>query len=93
MATCKECLHYDVCSVFRSLSARIILAGNKADERCKLFKAADVVPRSEVAKIFAEIESLMLDGEIGGKYPAKVISPDRYSELKKKYTEVDDECV
>ena len=43
---------------------------------------------SEVARgIFAEIEKLMLDGEIGGKYPAKVINPDKYAELKKKYTE------
>lgn len=38
-------------------------------------------------EIFAELDRLMLDGEIGGKYPAKVINPDKYSELKKKYTE------
>ena len=38
MASCKECLHYDVCSSFESLYMRVILAGNKADERCGLFK-------------------------------------------------------
>lgn len=43
---------------------------------------------SEVAEeIFAEIDNLMLDGAIGGKYPIKVINPDKYAELKKKYTE------
>lgn len=44
--------------------------------------------KTEVAReIFEEIERLMLDGKIGGKYPAKVIHPDKYAELKKKYTE------
>lgn len=43
------------------------------------------------AKIFAEIEGLMLDGAIGGKYPAKVINPEKYAELKKKYTEARNE--
>ena len=41
---------------------------------------------SEISKeIFDDIEQLMLDGEIGGKYPAKVINPDKYIELKKKW--------
>lgn len=39
--------------------------------------------------IFEEIEKIMLDGAIGGKYPAKVINPDKYAELKKKHTERD----
>ena len=43
---------------------------------------------TDVAReIFEEIESLMFDGAIGGKYPAKVINPDKFAELKKKYTE------
>jgi hypothetical protein len=47
----------------------------------------DVAPRAEVAReIFEEIDRLMLDGAICGKYPAKVINPDKYAELKKKYT-------
>lgn len=43
--------------------------------------------KSEVAwEIFKELERLMFDGLIGGKYPAKVIAPEKYAELKKKYT-------
>ena len=54
----------------------------------RIAPTADVSPRAEVAReIFEEIERLMLDGAIGGKYPAKVINPDKYAELKKKYTE------
>lgn len=46
--------------------------------------------KSEVAReIFEEIERLMLDGAIGGRYAAKVINPDKYAELKKKYTGVE----
>lgn len=44
----------------------------------------------EKAEIFAEIERLMLDGAIGGKYAVKVINPDKFAELKKKYTEAND---
>ena len=60
-------------------------------ERCILIKdiesapTADVVERSELKKIFEELEVLMLDGAIGNKYPAKVINPDKYAELRKKY--------
>ena len=44
---------------------------------------------SDVAReIFEEIERLMLDGVIGDKYPAKVIYPEKYAELKKKYTKI-----
>ncbi len=44
MARCKECLHYDVCSSITGLLPRIILAGDKAEERCGIFKStADVV--------------------------------------------------
>ena len=44
--------------------------------------------REEVAReIFEEIEKLMFDGAVGGKFPAKVINPSKYAELKKKYTE------
>lgn len=57
-----------------------------AQKNMRKIPAADVVPRSVIAEIFAEIENLMLDGEIGGRYPAKVISPAKYAELKKKYT-------
>ena len=44
MANCKEGLYYDICSSIEGLVIRVILAGDKAEERCKLFKsAADVV--------------------------------------------------
>ena len=36
-------------------------------------------------EVFNNIEYLMLDGFVGGKYPAKIISPDKYEELKNKY--------
>ena len=38
-------------------------------------------------KFFEELESLMLDGEIAHKYPAKIIHPDKYAEFKKKHLE------
>ena len=44
--------------------------------------------KAEAARdIFADLDKLMLDGFIGHKYPAKVIHPDNYAELKKKYKE------
>lgn len=39
----------------------------------------------KASDIFAEIESLAHDGAIGGKYPIKVIDPDKFAELRKKY--------
>lgn len=83
--TCKDCIHYDVCD--RNIWSRP--SGNTFPYKvCDLFKnAADVAPRAEVAReIFEELERMMLDGAIGGKYPAKVINPYKYAELKKKYT-------
>ena len=54
----------------------------------KIVKDAPTIDiKTEVAReIFAEIEKLMLDGKIGNKYKAKVINPDKYAELKNKYT-------
>ena len=64
MARCKECLHYDLCVSIEACHLRIILAGDKADERCKLFNAtADVVPKSEVEKLKIEIEALKIANE------------------------------
>ena len=43
------------------------------------------------AEIFEEIEEYMLPALIGNKFPAKVINPDKFAELKKKYeSEKDD---
>lgn len=36
--TCKDCIHYDLCSSIQGLVQRVILAGDKADERCGFFK-------------------------------------------------------
>jgi hypothetical protein len=52
-----------------------------------LYEQYDWRKAADVREIFEEIENLMLDGAIGGKYPVKVINPDKYTELKKKYTE------
>lgn len=73
MATCKDCLHYDIC-IFH-------LKGNE-NEQCKQFlNTADVVPRSTITEIFAELDDfvnlLCTDND------------DRliYSEIRKKYME------
>ena len=34
-------------------------------------------------EVFSEIEKIMFDGEIGGKYATKVIAPGKYAELKR----------
>ena len=70
-AICENCLSMRICLSYRNAKAAYEHGYRKA---------------SKVAReIFEEIERLMLDGEIGGKYPAKVINPDKYAELKKKY--------
>ena len=43
-------------------------------------------------EIFEEIEKIMLDGEIGGKYLAKVINPEKYVELKQTHIEQCPNC-
>ena len=50
MATCKDCLHYDICSSIEGLVLRVILAGDKANERCQLFKPTADVVTVETAK-------------------------------------------
>ncbi|MBQ8245772.1 MAG: hypothetical protein IJZ42_01425 [Lachnospiraceae bacterium] len=57
---------------------------------------ADVVPKSEVEKIFEEIEAMTLDFSSGirksdGKFiEFRSVDNDRFAELKKKYTESED---
>lgn len=65
---------------------------SKADEDC-LVKMLEKLASNMAREIFAEIDGLMWDAVIGGKYPAKVINPDKFAELKKKYEseEADDE--
>ena len=52
-----------------------------AEEQAK----ATAYGKSVAREIFEKIEGLMWDAVIGGKYPAKVINPDKFAELKKKY--------
>ena len=57
MARCEGCIHQECC--VRFAGARTLLCGDKADERCKLFKStADVVPKSEVEKLEQDNEDL-----------------------------------
>lgn len=88
MATCKDCIHHDLCEA----KSNLLLTINDICELeyrtdvsewwCKHFKpTADVAPKSEVAReIFAEIEKLHL--HVTNEFDMR-----RYEELKKKYTE------
>lgn len=61
----------------------------KADKMISLLteinKTQEQVEQEVAREIFEKIDRLMLDGAIGGKYPAKVINPEKYAELKKEY--------
>lgn len=51
---------------------------------------ADATARDNlVTAIFADLDEMMLDGAIGGTYPAKVINPEKYAEIKQKYLKGD----
>lgn len=100
MARCEDCIHQECC--VRFAGARTLLCGEKADERCKMFKStADVVPRAMTAEIFEEIEKVIgeqyenyvfdnLDIE-GAEQDAIIAFVDvmkrHFAELKKKHTE------
>lgn len=57
MATCKECLHFNVCESFCGGIPRIMMLGNNAERDCGYYKpAADVVPKSEVEELKADLE-------------------------------------
>lgn len=59
MAECKDCIHYCVCSPYTAPNESY-----PEVDGCKCFRAtADVVPKSEVENIFAEIETCMKDFE------------------------------
>lgn len=59
MATCKECLHFNVCESFCGGIPRIMKNGNHADRDCGHYKpTADVVPKSEVERLEKEIKAL-----------------------------------
>ena len=59
-----------------------------ATDTQKAYKEGYKRAYSEISqKFFEELESLMLDGEIANKYPAKIIHPDKYAEFKKRHLE------
>ena len=74
MAICKECIHYEPCFDYGN-----ILDPIHGGVICDSFSsAADVVPKSEVAReIFEEIDKTVF------------ADMDFFKELKKKYTEAE----
>lgn len=80
MARCKCCIHYDVCLKFADV--RIVVCGDKADGRCKLFKSADVVAKSEEG---AECPTCYGTGRIGTTdWLTKGLSKKQIAEEKAK---------
>lgn len=86
MATCKDCLHYEVCSTFESLVLRILLCGEKADKRCGLFKA-----KSEYVKAVRCGECTKWDAHEGDEYGTcangEYISRNDYCSLGERKTD------
>ena len=83
----------DICEHYNS-DGTCYHDGKPCDFKCEGFTDAQYLyekgyrKASDVAEeIFAEIEEYMLPALIGNKFPAKVINPDKFAELKKKYTE------
>lgn len=92
---CKNCIHYQMCLDSYREGVRQGENLDMSEEEyfadacgCNFYADERIYRKqSDTAKeIFVKLENLMLDGEIGGKYPAKVINPAKYAELKKKYT-------
>lgn len=86
MAECKDCIHYDMCK-YRPLAIGVDI--------CDVFRnTADVVPKSEVEKIFEEIDTIIETSEYElledfGDAIAKCNNAqtiiDELTTLKKKY--------
>ena len=77
MEDCAKCPRVDVCITLDCEECMEVLMR----DALTLIKQLT----EEKRDIFEEIDRLMLDGAIGGKYPAKVINPEKYADLKKKY--------
>ena len=75
---------YALLKEYAGLEARPYTAYDFYDEYGNIVDAGWRKASEVASDIFAELDSLMLDGEIGGKYPAKVINPDKYYTLKEK---------
>ena len=79
MATCKDCIHYDIC-IFH-------LKGNENEECVQFINTADVEPRNEVARdVFGDVWDLITNHLV--RYGKLTISfLEEFAALKKKYTE------
>ena len=94
MARCKDCIHYNVCCLWSTKD----LDEDEAYKYCfgNFKTTADVVPKSEVEKIFEDIEKMLKNQEVVAKNPREKelgdwilhnYIPKKIAELKKKYTE------
>lgn len=90
MAQCKDCIHYGLCKIYSDFIR---------NHDCELFVGkADVVPKSEVEKIFEEIEAVLnkifeeyaVLGQADCCMITEIIRRKLSAELKKKYTESED---
>lgn len=90
MAQCKDCIHCAVCERLEEFRDPLGWINTEDEFVCSYYREdADVVPKSDVEKIFEEIESkLMLNKAIhcGQKFYYTRLEDD-IAELKKKYTE------
>lgn len=73
MATCKECLHFQVCESFCGGIPRIMMLGNNADRDCGYFKQNLVVEGSNISKKHVDslIESACRVMDLKPTEPAK----------------------
>ena len=99
MAECKDCVHNKVCAEVNSLKCRKYFIWYDAKSGCPYY-TADVVPKSEVEKIFEEIEKIIDekynhyvfgDNDLDSIEQDAIINfsddlSDCFAELKKKYT-------
>jgi len=95
---CQSCFHQKICPEYHPQTYSCVHHVDEADVVPRADYEAVIAGqetlqkyiakiKAEVAReIFEVLDRMMLDGAIGGKYPAKVINPDKFSELKKKYT-------
>ena len=82
MAECKDCIHFCVCSPYTSPNESYPEVGG-----CKCFKATtDVVPKSEVERLQAEVDQLHALLECGGVFANSVEDWQKF--LNEKRSEV-----
>lgn len=93
MPKCKDCIHHEACRKMLETSGFGYAYNPEASaKRCDTFlNAADVVPRSEVAReIFAEIERVAMS-KIDENAPISPLDDILYmqaiDEVREKYTE------